>query len=504
MSVNVPTLDETHIADAKVRGALGEGATQKAHALASEHAAAALCDLAATSIRAGDAEAGLRMLDQAMNVAPASQFVFHNMVATLLGRGMLKGDNLRTLQTRLNQLWGRTPWTVAYRSLFYLPTFLNVEFVQGKCNLKCRMCVGTNASGHPDKLSYITREDFQRMLDAAPTINGITLSAGDSEPLLHPEFEDIVDAAMKHHVTFDVFTNGLPLTAKKCRRMISSGVVGMLNFSIDAATPETYRRVRGDDLERLLKKIDMFREMRRESGAELPWLSFSFVAMADNVEELPAFVRLAHQYDAKRVYVEDLIGWSAGENGNLPATEHPRCFEILEEAKRLATELSITLELPERLLRRGGDAARPDDADVPASETVSAGKGELCDSGSKRLSYCGWLAGVWVNGDGSYDPCCLIHGVADMGGASDGPIHKNAKYARVKDQLMVGKVFERCAGQRQCTYVQQKLAAGEPLTFITREDLGELWKGDEPADVDAANAAATSDASSIPLEILST
>ena len=37
---------------------------------------------------------------------------------------------------------------------------LNLEFVSGKCNLKCRMCLGSNSESHTNRLSYLTAADF--------------------------------------------------------------------------------------------------------------------------------------------------------------------------------------------------------------------------------------------------------------------------------------------------------------------------------------------------------
>ncbi len=77
-----------------------------------------------------------------------------------------------------------------------MPKFLNLEFVKGKCNLKCRMCIGTNAPGHPNTLTYMKPDDFRRTLAAAPTISAVTLSSGDSDPLLHPKFDEIIDLTL--------------------------------------------------------------------------------------------------------------------------------------------------------------------------------------------------------------------------------------------------------------------------------------------------------------------
>jgi hypothetical protein len=61
-----------------------------------------------------------------------------------------------------------------------------------------------------------------------------------------------------------------------------------------------------------------------------------------------------------------------------------------------------------------------------------------------------------------------------MGNLMDGPLFYNDKYARVKELLLAGKVFERCLSQNQCQYVQQQRAAGIPLRVITPDELGDL------------------------------
>jgi len=225
-----------------------------------------------------------------------------------------------------------------YVELTYMPICLNVLFVWGKCNLRCRMCTGTHAANYPNQFGYLTAEDFRRTLQAAPSAKGVTLSAGDSDPFLHPEIESIIAVAREHGVHFDLFTNGHALTAPVCRKLIESGVCGMINFSIDAATPETYKRIRGADFKRVIGRIEMLQAMKKELGQKNPWLSMSLVAMADNIQELPEYVRLAQRLGAGRVYVEDLNGWNGRGSENKPAIDNPDWPAFIREAKSAAAQ----------------------------------------------------------------------------------------------------------------------------------------------------------------------
>ncbi|MBN2562214.1 MAG: radical SAM protein, partial [Phycisphaerae bacterium] len=452
-----PDLDRLQTTDPQIRQQIASRHGDQATDLAAKQVATALADLAVVRLASGDLEIAVRLLQEALDLCPGSRPAFHNLVAALLLHKHLRDANFDAVRGHLLQHWDDFPWVRQYRRLLFMPCFLNLEFVKGKCNLKCRMCVGANAPDHPNRLTYMSAEDFRGLLTAAPTITGVTLSSGDSDPLLHPDIVQVIDMAAEHHVRLDVFTNGLPLGVKTCRRIVESQTVSMVNFSIDAATPETYRRIRGEDLTRVVKKIETLQTMKNDTGSHLPRVSLSFVAMADNIQELPAFVEMARRLGATRVFVDDLIGWGSGDSENQVATDHPRCFHLVQRARRLAEGANIQFTLPERLQHEPGAG--------PVAGAASNGAAT-----GPPLSRCGWINGVWVRRDGQLDPCCMVQNVADMGNIKDGPILRNDKYARVKDLLLDGKIFKACVNQRMCRYVQQQKAADIPLRLITRDE----------------------------------
>ena len=375
--------DQTHIVDPRIREHLDAGRRDEALDLATRQIAEALSDLAVVEAACGRLEPALGKLQDAVKACPDSQTAFHNLVATLLRHHLLKSDNFDAIGRHITQHWETCDWLGQYRRLMNMPTFLNLEFVRGKCNLRCRMCTGTHAKDHPNQFSYVSVDEFRMILAAAPTITGVTLSSGDSDPLLHPAFDRIVEAARDADVLLDLYTNGHALSARTCRKIVETQAISMINFSIDAATPETYRKIRSADLGRLIRKIEMLGTMKADSGGANPMVALSLTAMADTIQELPDFVRLAARLGAKRVFVGDLIGWLDGAGPNRIATEHPQCFEFVAEARHLANEADIDLVLPERLL-----AGPHTSGDAPPA-------------GSHRLTVCGWINGVWVCEDAS-------------------------------------------------------------------------------------------------------
>ncbi len=482
---------------------LNVGRAAEAADTACARAAETLSDYGLALLATGQVEPALDHLWQAFKIDPFSRWAFHNFVAASLKYNRLRGDTLDAVVQFIMDYFRRLPWLMEYRNLVFAPRFLNLQFVGGKCNLSCRMCCGTRSPGHTNKLVYLSGDEFEKILEAAPTACSCTMSSGDSDPLLHPELERIIEIANRRRVTFDLYTNGHALDSRAGRRIVDSQIVRMVNFSIDAATPDTYQRIRGADFDRVVRKIEMLQAMKAERNRVLPMLSMSFVAMADNIQELPAFVKLALRLGANRVYVEHLGGWENGAGGNYAPTCNSRWPEYVNEAQQAAAGTALSLVLPGQLLGpepakqrtcqpptpqpsppdpRGPGAPRESLTPEPASGSYSRRpQPETSRSPSTRQNdWCDWLQAVWVNKDGSLNPCCTVAGVCDMGNIHEGPLLENPKFIRVKSLLLAGKVFEACLRGNCCDFIRRQQAAGRTPPIITKADLGDLYRETPP------------------------
>jgi len=388
------SFDRPHIASDEVRRALASDPAD-VQALANHQAANAISDLGVLALADGNVQQAVARFQQALRLDATAQAGFHNLLAALLNANHLRGANFDTLRSHLLEHWNDLDWRDAYIPLLVQPKFLNLEFVSGKCNLKCRMCIGVNAASHPNKLSFIDVNEIAAMLAAAPTITGITLSSGDSDPLLHPQFADVLNVAAQHNVRVDLYTNGLPLSAKTARTIATGGAVSMINVSIDAAMAETYARIRGGDFEKVIRNLGMLTEMRNEAGTQQPLISTSFVAMRDNVHELPEFVRTVYGLGANQVIVDDLSGWRDAGNGNEPATAADGCAGYLGRAQSMARELGVRISFHERLQRVLDDAKRQASVDADGqkdSDWPDNGSGDSLDIASDANVNSGGIA----------------------------------------------------------------------------------------------------------------
>jgi len=162
--------------------------------------------------------------------------------------------------------------------------------VNSGCQSHCLMCP---LPGRPEgrRVRLMDPALFERLMDQAEErgLPALTLGLG-SEPLLHPEAPRLAARAVRAGVMdIRLGTNGLLLTADMARALVESGLT-RLEVSVDAARPETYRRVRGGDLGGLERALETFLDQRRRAGSETPLLRLSFLRLAENRTEEAEFL----------------------------------------------------------------------------------------------------------------------------------------------------------------------------------------------------------------------
>jgi radical SAM protein with 4Fe4S-binding SPASM domain len=166
------------------------------------------------------------------------------------------------------------------------PKNLMVE-VTNACNLKCIMCDNRKMKR---KRGFMSLETYNLVLKNAKEI-GIEMVGlyTTGESLLHPQIFDFIKMAKDMGFKYVYLTtNGIPLNAEKIKKIIESGL-DSIKFSIDAATKETYEKLRvGGDFDLLHKNIKMLREIRDREKSKLKIYS-SFVLTNENYQELKLF-----------------------------------------------------------------------------------------------------------------------------------------------------------------------------------------------------------------------
>ncbi len=245
--------------------------------------------------------------------------------------------------------------------------------------------------------AFMKFELFARLIDQFPNLRELQLQ-GLGEPLMHPQFFDMVHYASSRGITVSVNTNLTLLTPKTAARCVTSGLK-RLHASLDGATAATYERIRVQaNYDKAVRNLERVVVARKALGATTPSIELVAVAMRQNLDELPTLVELASDLGVDAMSVQHLCH-SFGES-TLPEQYRPmrdfveeqtllhvdreRIAEVFTRAAAIARNRALPLRLP-RVEARAHKAATPG-----------------------RLR-CDWpWTGAYFSYDGWSMPCCMV------------------------------------------------------------------------------------------------
>jgi hypothetical protein len=115
--------------------------------------------------------------------------------------------------------------------------------------------------------------------------------------------DELLDVFRAEGKVLQMTTNGQILTDRNIQKLL--GLPIDLYVSLDAATPETYAKLRNDRFASLLRNLRRLIEAKGGRGG-LPRVHVVFMPMRCNLHELDAFIRLAADLQADRLVLRPL------------------------------------------------------------------------------------------------------------------------------------------------------------------------------------------------------
>jgi len=191
----------------------------------------------------------------------------------------------------------RKKWDLANRMELVtdFPLFLHLDMNQ-ECNYKCPHCI----IGSPSEVkqfyegSYLNFEDYKKIIDEGSEHECPSMEPqGNNEPFLIKNLHEyILYANRKGFIDIMLNNNGSALTKKRSEQILDSGLT-RLRFSLDAYSQEVYEKVRVGSikLERVIKNIETFLDLREKNNYKLPLVGVSFCKMKQNEHELEDFIK---------------------------------------------------------------------------------------------------------------------------------------------------------------------------------------------------------------------
>lgn len=192
------------------------------------------------------------------------------------------------------------------------------------CNLKCNTC-------HSKAKYQKIDADFDEKLytkiipEILPNISRLFLN-GAGEVLFNPysrKFLQTLDSNRYPSLKIQLFTNGTLFTPKLWES-IRHNRYASIAVSVDAASPETYQRVRRNgNWEILRQNLDFISELRRQNI--FGYFIINFIVMKSNYQEMKSFVELGRKLGCDKIEFQRIYG-TADIRENINLTRNKKIF----------------------------------------------------------------------------------------------------------------------------------------------------------------------------------
>jgi len=159
------------------------------------------------------------------------------------------------------------------------------------CNAACPNCPYTNSGIRSDYADrpFMSEATFKTISDQCGEYGAWVRISGGGEPMLHPMAVELIEYAKQAGARVGLITNGSRFTEESSTRLLEAQV-DMIEFSVDAADPETYALVRkGLNWERLLKNVKRMVGLRDKLKSKTKIIASGVNQVGVDIEKVAAF-----------------------------------------------------------------------------------------------------------------------------------------------------------------------------------------------------------------------
>ncbi len=333
-----------------------------------------------------------------------------------------------------------------------LPVLLTIECTV-VCNLRCAMCPQSLGRDRPRHFDENLIESITPYLRNTERIQ----LHGIGEPMLGPAFWKILHLIPRGSgQKVSVNSNAVLLNKSRINKLVESGLT-IINISLDAATSETYSRIRGANFEQVIDNIRELVKSRDSLGQNTPEVLLNMTLMYCNIEEAVSFVELAHRLGVDGVYF-----WHLNEGEHWVAERDGWIFDYHEQGLRKHPELS------DRCLRAALQRARELGVKVHLDPNKRVffspefNDGHTDDATGSNLTVCDctypWRW-IMITSDGEVAACCFMSrpALGNMYEQSLDEIWNGEVMQDLREHISRGEIHSLCKGA-VCKYVRNTSA----------------------------------------------
>lgn len=173
------------------------------------------------------------------------------------------------------------------------------------CNAFCENCPYTNSkirSNYKNR-PFMNEDTFKIIADQCGEYGAWIRISGGGEPMLHPKAVELMEYAKKVGARVGLITNGSKFTEESSIRLLKAQI-DMIEFSVDAADPVTYAKVRKAlDWDTLLKNLRRMIDLRDSLKSPTKIIASAINQVDVNIEEVAKFWESIVDNFQKRKYL---------------------------------------------------------------------------------------------------------------------------------------------------------------------------------------------------------
>jgi len=187
------------------------------------------------------------------------------------------------------------PYLLIFQKIFSVfnhapyPGLIEIE-ISTLCNLKCTICEHTYWDEPENNMSF---KEFKSIVDQFPRLKWIALT-GIGQVFLNQDALEMYRYLKSKwpRIFIELYDPFYLIDEKLARHIIEIGIDNVF-ISLDAATKETYQKIRiGSDFDRVINNVKTFMRLRKEMGRPLSEVRFNFVVTKDNIHEISGYIDL--------------------------------------------------------------------------------------------------------------------------------------------------------------------------------------------------------------------
>lgn len=200
----------------------------------------------------------------------------------LIDRNTLSFNKLKNRYRSVRSYTGNQPVNPAK------PIELIVE-ITNNCNLDCIMCPRLNMTRSVGSMEpALFRNIIDQVKDYAELVY---LSGGLGDPLLHPQYAEMISYAVDNDVRIGLSTNAAMITERHIDTLLTVQP-DLILFSLDGAQKETHEKIRvGSNFERTMAGVENFLVEKERRGLKKPYTVCQMIYMPENQHEADEFRR---------------------------------------------------------------------------------------------------------------------------------------------------------------------------------------------------------------------